>query len=182
MNEEVRLPIETSREGNKITKVCVEDVYKIVNRVADAMNKAYNNSDDILDGIKKEIVLSENEEEKEVVNGWLITGTGISQPCLTDAFDEEIGNNLAFMKAKLNANFKKRNFLIRIYNEYVNLLKALNKEIFKVEDFIELDLMGIRKHNPEYLINNYINKELDNSSIQREVFRTNKMQDRFDEV
>ena len=30
MNEEVRLPIETSREGNKITKVCVEDVYKIV--------------------------------------------------------------------------------------------------------------------------------------------------------
>jgi len=42
--------------------------------------------------------------------------------------------------------------------------------------------MGIRKHNPEYLINNHINEELDNSSIRREVFRTNKMQDRFDEV
>ena len=62
------------------------------------------------------------------------------------------------------------------------MLEAIDKEIFKVEDFIELDLMGIRKHNPEYLINNYINEDLDNSSIQREVFRTNKMQDRFDEV
>ena len=46
MNE-VKLPIETTREGNKITKVCVEDVYKIINRVLDALDDTYNNSIEI---------------------------------------------------------------------------------------------------------------------------------------
>lgn len=144
--DNVRMPIETTREGNKITKVCVEDVYKMVNRVIEAMDKAYNSSVEILDSIHKEVNGYEGE---------LIIGTGISQPCLTDAFDEEIGTNIAFMKAKLNANLKKRNLLYRIYNKYVDVLDSLDTEIEKVENYINMDLEGIRRHNPEYLIDKY---------------------------
>ena len=141
MND-VRMPITTIREGNKITKVCVEDVYKIINRVTDAMDKAYNNSTDIIDSIHKEVNGYEGE---------LIVGTGVSQPCLTDCFDEEIGNNIAFMKAKLNANIKKHNILVRIYNEYIKLIDALNEDINKIDAYIRYDLNGIRHHNIDYL-------------------------------
>ena len=48
MNNEVRLPIKTTQKGDEISKVCVEDCYKIVNRVVQSMDKAYNNSIDIL--------------------------------------------------------------------------------------------------------------------------------------
>ena len=144
--DNVRMPIETTREGNKITKVCVEDVYKMVNRVIKAMDKAYNSSVEILDSIHKEVNGYEGE---------LIIGTGVSQPCLTDAFDEEIGTNIAFMKAKLNANLKKRNLLYRIYNKYVEVLDSLDTEIEKIENYIDMDLEGIRRHNPEYLIDKY---------------------------
>ena len=142
MND-VRLPIRTERDGNKITKVCVEDVYKMLNRIIERMNKSYNNSVDIIDSVNKEV---------DGFKGELIVGTGISQPCLTDAFDEEIGNNIAFMKAKLNANIKNRNLLYRIYNEYVYMLDVLDDEIDKIDNYIDFDLEGIRNYNPEYLI------------------------------
>lgn len=144
--DNVRMPIETTRDGNKIIKVCVEDVYKMINRVTAAMDKAHNNSVDILDSIHKEVNGYEGE---------LIVGTGVSQPCITDAFDEEIGMNIAFMKAKLNANLKKRNLLYRIYNQYVDVLSAIDDELEKIEDYIDLDIDGIRKHNPEYLIDKF---------------------------
>ena len=143
MNENVRMPIETTREGNKITKKCVEDIYKIVNRVIEGMDKAHNNSVDIISTLENE---NYGGEECAVV-----FGTGTSQPCLTDAFDEEIGNNIAFMKMKLNANIKKHNFLCKIYNQYFKLLNKIDEEIIKIDDNIIFDLEGVRKHNPEYL-------------------------------
>jgi len=143
MNEEnVRMPITTDREGNKITKVCVEDVYKLVNKTYDVMDRAYNNSVDVLEAIHKEVGDYEGE---------LIIGTGVSQPCLTDAFDEEIGNNIAFMKAKLNANIKKHNFLCRVYNNYIRALADIDELIESVDDKIKMDLNGVRMHNPDYL-------------------------------
>lgn len=141
---DVKLPIVTTREGNKITKVCVEDVYKILNRIIKQMDKSHNNSVDIIDSLYKEV----NGYE-----GSLIVGTGVSQPCINDAFDEEIGTNLAFIKAKLNANIKKRNFIIRIWKEYINLLDILDAELEKIESYIKMDLEGVRKYNPEYLSN-----------------------------
>ena len=144
--DNVRMPIETTREGNKITKVCVEDVYKMINRVIEAMDKAYNSSVEILNSIHKEVNGYEGE---------LIIGTGISQPCITDAFDEEIGTNIAFMKAKLNANLMKRNLLYRIHHKYIDVLDSLDTEIKKIEKYIDMDLEGIRRHNPEYLIDKY---------------------------
>lgn len=139
---DVRMPIETVREGNKITKTCVEDVYKIVNRVIAAMDKAYNNSVDIIDSLQ-------NDEYGK--DSAVVFGKGVSQPCLTDAFDEEIGNNIAFMKMKLNANIKTRNFLVKVFNEYMKALDAINEDILKVDDKILMDLEGVRFHNPDYL-------------------------------
>ena len=141
MND-VRMPIETVREGNKITKTCVEDIYKIVNRVIEAMEKAYNNSVDIIDSLQ-------NDEYGE--DSAVVFGRGISQPCLTDAFDEEIGNNIAFMKMKLNANIKTRNFLVKVFNQWMTVLDKIDEDIYKVDNKIQMDLDGVRKHNPDYL-------------------------------
>lgn len=141
MND-VRMPIETVREGNKITKTCVEDIYKIANRVIGAMDKAYNNSVDIIDSLQSD----EYGKDSAVV-----FGRGISQPCLADAFDEEIGNNIAFMKMKLNANIKTRNFLVKIFNQWMGALEKINEDIYKVDQKIKMDLEGVRKHNPDYL-------------------------------
>ena len=147
MND-VRFPIETIREGNKITKVCVEDVYKILNRVQDGMNKSFSECVDIIDSVHKEIP---NSADGKIWEGELIIGIGISQPCLTDAFDEEIGNNIAFMKMKLNANIKKHNLLIKAYNAWFKGLETINEELNKVDFNILRDLDGIRNHNESYL-------------------------------
>lgn len=140
------MPIETTREGNAITKICVEDIDKIINRVRVTLNQSYSSILDIIHSIQKDY---------KGVNGKFIIGTGTSQPCLTDAFDEEIGNNIAFMKSKLNANIKKRNILRRIYKELIKVEESLETEMSKIDEYINLDIDGIRKHNPEYLIDKF---------------------------
>lgn len=140
MNENVKLPIETYREGNKITKVCVEDIYKIINRIVEPLNKVCDICDDA-------------DKEYNNYEGSLIIGTGVSQPCLGDAFDEEIGNNIAFMKAKLNANLKKRRLLTRIWKQLMETLAATENEIDVIEIYIQMDIEGIRRHNPNYMPN-----------------------------
>jgi len=142
----VTLPIETTREGNKITKVCVEDVYKIMNRIIDAMDKAYNNSMKIINSVDKKYVSKDT-----YYFGSLIIGTGVSQPCLNDAFDEEIGNDIAFMKAKLNANIKKFNIICRIYNIYLDAAESMDSDLLTIENHILDDLYRLRQYNPEYL-------------------------------
>lgn len=139
----VKLPITTVREGNKITKVCVEDVYKMLNRIIEK----HNVTADLLESLHKTV----ETKDGQYVPGEFIIGKGTSQPCLTDAFDEEIGSNIAFMKAKLNANFKKYRFLNRVWNSLINTLDVMEDEIDHVSEMILMDLNGIRKHNPEYL-------------------------------
>jgi hypothetical protein len=148
MND-VRLPIETIREGDKITKICVEDVYKMVNKVQDAMNKAYNESSEILEEIKKKYW--PGNQPNTVYDGYLIVGKGVSQPCAEDTFDATVGNDIAFMKAKLNANFKKYRVLNRILMKYVKAFGPIYDELDKIQDYITKDIDGIRKYNPNYL-------------------------------
>lgn len=139
----VRIPIETVRDGNKITKVCVEDVYKMIGRLVEK----HNATADLLESIYKTV----ETEDGKYIPGEFIVGTGISQPCLTDAFDEEIGSNIAFMKAKLNANLKKYRFLTKVWNSLVKTLDTVDDEFDRVSEMILMDLDGVRKHNPEYL-------------------------------
>jgi hypothetical protein len=70
---------------------------------------------------------------------------------MTDAFDEEIGNNIAFMKAKLNANMKKRNILRKLWNAVFITVDAIEDEWQKIDNMIAFDLNGLRKYNTEYL-------------------------------
>ena len=139
----VKLPIKTVREGNKITKVCVEDVYKMLNRIIEKQNVTA----DLLESLHKTV----ETEEGALVPGEFIIGTGISQPCLTDAFDEEIGSNIAFMKAKLNANLKKYRFLTKVWDSLIKTIDTVDDEFDRVSEMILMDLEGVRKHNPEYL-------------------------------
>lgn len=145
-NEIVRLPIETYREGNKITKVCVEDVYKLVNRLEEIVEKTYSENTDIVESVFK----TYDTQDEGKVKGELFICTGTSQPCITDAFDEEIGDVIAFTKAKLKANIKKRNLVLRLYNSYIKALLRLDKEMIKFEDNIQKDIDKIRVYNPEY--------------------------------
>ena len=143
----IEYPIQTIREGNKITKICVEDFYKMINRIGAAEERSAEKWNEIWDSLD---VYVENEQG-EVGSGCLIIGKGVSQPNIKDAFDEEIGNNIAFMKAKLNANLKKRNILFKLYNAAFITIEAIDNEIDKIDDKIALDLEGLRKHNPDYL-------------------------------
>jgi len=149
MNNDVRMPIITTRDGNKISKVCVENIYKIIDRIYDRIDKAEDKMYDIINSVVIERYL--NKENLSLYSGDLIVGRGYSQPCLGDAFDEEIGNNIAFMKAKLNANIKKHNILTRIWNEYNKVLEGIDEELSSIDDYIRFDLEGVRKHNPDYL-------------------------------
>lgn len=136
------LPIKTTKENDEITKVVIEDVHKIINRIYEAMNEAYNNSAEILESIHKEY---------DGFEGELIIGTGKSKPCGEDKFNEDIGQSLAFKKAKLNANIKKRNFVRRVIKEYLRALGKINEENLELNSYIEMDIKGIREHNPDYL-------------------------------
>jgi hypothetical protein len=77
---------------------------------------------------------------------------------------------------------KKRNLLVGIYNNFSKLLDEIDEEIFKVEDLIEFDLRGIRLHNPDYLTNDDINVELAKTAYKRIAVRSNKVQNKFDEL
>ena len=58
--------------------------------------------------------------------------------------------NLAFIKSKLNANIKKYRFLLRAQSNAEKVFEAISKELDRVYDLIEMDLEGVRKHNPEF--------------------------------
>ena len=140
MNERIS-PITTSRDGNKITKVCVEDYYKMINRIARAEERSAEKWNEIWDSMGED-------------NTCLITGIGISQPNMQDAFDEEIGNNIAFIKAKLNANIKKRNVLRKLWNAAMITIDAIKEERNRIDKLIAFDLNNMRvNYNPGYLPN-----------------------------
>lgn len=140
MNERIS-PITTNRDGNKITKVCVEDYYKMINRIARAEERSAEKWNEIWDSMGED-------------NTCLITGIGVSQPNMQDAFDEEIGNNIAFIKAKLNANMKKRNVLLKLWKAAMITIDAIDEEINKVDNLIAFDLDNMRSnYNPGYLPN-----------------------------
>ena len=163
MNDEkkVTVPIQTVREGNKITKICVEDYYKMINRIGEAENRSAEKWNEIWDSMGED-------------NTCIIVGTGISQPCLTDSFDEEIGNNIAFMKAKLNANMKKRNVLRKLWNAAMITIDAIDEEWEKIDNMIAFDLKGLRRYNVDYLCHldefGYeIEVEDDSDEVQEEI-------------
>lgn len=137
-----KLPIKTTYDGEKTTKVCVEDFYKVINRIMESIDKAYTKSMDELNSTHK---IYDGYE------GELVVGTGVSQPCNGDKYDLETGNEIAFKKAKLNANIKKAKIIERIYQNFLNAVTQISGELLSIEDYIIRDLTDLRKYNKEYL-------------------------------
>ncbi len=142
MNE-VRLPIETKREGDEITKVCVEDSYKFLNRIIEPFNRMSDKVIDITDSLHQEYGDYEGE---------FIIGVGTSKPCEGDVFNEEIGNEIAFRKAKLKANLKKHHIISRIVNHVADFCEILLKEDYILSKYIRDDTDAIREYNKDFYI------------------------------
>ena len=128
--EEVRLPIETIKNGNTTIKVCAEDVYRLINRLYDVLYRL---------GINSETVLKSVHKEYKDCEGELIIGKGVSKPCNGDIYDEQIGETVAFVKAKLNANIKKRRIIDRLIKTLDKAKNEIKAEGTKLDDYIRMD-------------------------------------------
>ena len=146
MSDRIEYPIETRKEGRKITKICVEDIHRPLNHIIREMDRRYNNIVGIINSTEKKVPNANGE----IGTGNLIVGTGISQAMLIDTYDEEIGQEIAFRKAKLNANIKKRNVITKIYNETVKFLNVLDEMYDRYSDYIDMDINAIKVYNPDY--------------------------------
>lgn len=142
VNQEVKYPVQTYRDGNKITKVCVESMHKVFNRILVDLDRIC----EVIDSVDKEV----ENGNGDTGFGSLVVGTGTSQPCFPDVFDEETGSSIAFMKAKLNVNLKKYRILERILDKCDKLTEDIEDELDKIVENIDRDLTGIRRYNPEY--------------------------------
>lgn len=141
------LPIKTIKDGESTTKIIVEDVYKTINAVYEALDKCYNNSSNILDSVHRQYT----NDEGETYEGELIVTAGISEPCHGDVYDEEIGNEIAFRKAKVKANLRKNRILKRIVDELCTCIKTTLNEAEKSYKYLNMDIKALRKYNPDYL-------------------------------
>ena len=141
------LPIKTIKDGESTTKIIVEDVYKTINAVYEALDKCYNNSSDILDSVHRQYT----NDEGETYEGELIVTAGISEPCHGDVYDEEIGNEIAFRKAKVKSNLRKNRILKRIVDELCTCIKTTLNEAEKSYKYLNMDIKALRKYNPDYL-------------------------------
>lgn len=128
-------PIKTVVNGNTIAKICVEDVRKLhefVNQVNDSTLEKF-------DKIDIEFPLE-------------IKNVGKAKCTSDDKFNEEIGNEIAFRKVKLQANIKKFKFLTRVARLYSKALSLIMKRRNKIYTYIEKDIKAIREYNPEYSV------------------------------
>lgn len=128
--KEVRLPIETIKNGDTTIKVCVEDVYRLINRLYDVLYR--------LD-ISSEAVLKSIHKEYKDYEGELIIGKGVSKPCNGDVYNDEIGETVAFVKAKLNANIKKRRIIERLLKTLDKAKNEIKAEGTKLDNYIRMD-------------------------------------------
>ena len=71
--KEVRLPIETTKNGDTTIKVCVEDVYRLINRLYDVLYRLGINSETVLKSIHKEYKDYEAGERRlaDILSGYL---------------------------------------------------------------------------------------------------------------
>lgn len=140
------LPIETYKEGEKITKVCVEDIHKLLNRIIDVIDKAYNNSMEIID----DSFMTYDKNDGYLYEGNMVVGTGTATPHEEDIFNEDLGEEIAFRKAKLNANVKKLRLLAKVLKENVKVGEAIRQELDKLSSYICMDLAALNEVNPGY--------------------------------
>lgn len=127
--------LETFKDGEITTKIVVENFDKSLKKITDAVNGS-------LLSIYREILPSYRNSEGKID----IIGKGVSRPCKEDVYNEKLGEEIAFKKAKLNANCKKMRILRRIQKELIKSYEVLGKEMDKLDDYITSDLNNLVKY------------------------------------
>lgn len=137
------LPVKTIKQGETTVKVVVDDFYKTLNRVIDGLNNLVDNSNTIINSVHKEYGDYEGE---------LIIGRGVSQPCNGDKYDEALGSEIAFRKAKINGNLKKIRIIERLLTKLWKYEFILSEELTNLDTQLLEDASYMRKLNPDFYL------------------------------
>ena len=137
------LPVKTIKQGETTVKVVVDDFYKTLNRVIDGLNNLVDNSNNIIDSVHKEYGDYEGE---------LIIGRGVSQPCNGDKYDEALGSEIAFRKAKINGNLKKCRIIERLLTKLWKYEVVLSEELTNLDTQLLEDTDYMKQVNPDFYL------------------------------
>lgn len=139
-------PIKTIKHDDSITKVVIEDFSKTLSRILKEQQDYTKKLEELINSFQNEV----RNENGDLVEGTFIIGSGTAKPAPEDVFDEEIGNEIAFRKAKLFANLKKIRKLFRIISLRKTSEEYLNEQLRKLRAFVMKDEEALRKYNPEF--------------------------------
>lgn len=118
--------MEINIDGQKTNVNLVDDFYKDINRVQESMDNVYNEIQEICDSVHKSVVLG-----NESIEGELITGTAEVEPRGKDIYDKDLGKQIAFKKAKINALSKKIRFYFKIINKLNRALSIIRYRYYE---------------------------------------------------
>ena len=138
--------IKTVRNGNNIAKICIEDITKLVDKIESPIRNARHKVEEILDEYYPDTLDYETNFPR-------VKGVGVAKLMDGDTFDEEIGNDIAFRKAKLSANIKKLHLIEKAMNLYGKALDQISEEGDRLTQYIINDIEALRKYNPEFKVN-----------------------------
>lgn len=127
-------PIKTIKHGDIIAKVCVENISKILRKIEEIEDDHYDDLTNVCDDYKNRIV----------------KGVGLSRPTDNDKYDEEIGNEIAFRKAKLYCNLKKIRLIEKVMKTYMTSLDKLQNELDRYATYVNKDVAALKEYNPEF--------------------------------
>lgn len=127
-------PIKTIKHGDVTAKVCVEDISKLLRKINEIETDHYYDFTNV---------------NGDYANR-TIKGVGLSRPSDNDKYDDEIGNEIAFRKAKLYCNLKKIRLIEKVMNTYITSLNKLQNELDRYATYIGKDVAALKEYNPEF--------------------------------
>lgn len=115
-------PIKTIKNGNTTYKVVSDDLRKLKRKNRDRFLKLYIELSHLNDNIKD-----------------FVTHTGVSTPAKSDTYDSNLGEIIAFKKAKIKNNDYRARKLAKMTLTLFDLIEELNKEIEILDSSTEMD-------------------------------------------
>lgn len=143
------IPTNTEIKGTKTTKTIVEDYYKNLNRLQEALYKCFNDSNEILDSLYK----SYQDQNGVIWEGELIVSTASSTPREGDEYSEDLGHEIAFRKCKLKANLKKRRIVEKLMNSATKMFDSYVKELEILNHYINMDVAALTLYDTQNIKN-----------------------------
>lgn len=117
--------IKTFKENNTITKVRIENASDLFSFMYSSLGSVYSFL---------------NKEDQVIVT------LGKSTPRNGDEFNEKSGNIIAFRKARIKANKKKIDLLIKFRKFLLELIRNTNEKTLKLQKFVDKDVRYIKEN------------------------------------